>query len=48
MIMHYVQLRIIFKKVKIMLKKNFELFQGWFYENHMGPKSGKMPLLNYK
>ena len=24
-----------FKEVKTMLKKNFELFQGWFYQNHM-------------
>ena len=24
-----------FKEVKTMLKKNFEVLQGWFYENHM-------------
>ena len=30
-----------FKEVKTMLKKNFELFQGWFYENHMVLNPGK-------
>ena len=27
------------KEVKTMLKKNFKLLQGWFYENHMVPNS---------
>ena len=31
----------IFKEVKTMFKKSFELLQGWFYENHMVPNSGK-------
>ena len=30
-----------FKEVKTMLKKNFELLQGWFYENHMVLDPGK-------
>ena len=30
-----------FKEVKTMLKKNFELLQGWFYENHMVLNPGK-------
>ena len=24
-----------FKEVKTMLKKNFEILEGWFYEDHM-------------
>ena len=28
-----------------MLKKNFELLQGWFYENHMVLNPGKCPYL---
>ena len=30
-----------FKEVKTMLKKNFELLRGWFYENHMVLNPGK-------
>ena len=30
-----------FKEVKTILKKNFELLQGWFYENHMALNLGK-------
>ena len=30
-----------FKEVKTMLKKKFDLFQGWFYENHMVLNLGK-------
>ena len=30
-----------FKEVKTMLEKNFELLQGWFYENHMVLNPGK-------
>ena len=30
-----------FKEVKTMLKKNFELLQVWFYENHMVLNPGK-------
>ena len=30
-----------FKEVKTILKKNFELLQGWFYENHMVVNPGK-------
>ena len=29
------------KEVKTILKKNFELLQGWFYENHMVLNPGK-------
>ena len=29
------------KEVKTILKKNFELLQGWFYEIHMVPNPGK-------
>ena len=29
------------KKVKNILKKNLELLQGWFYENHLGLNPGK-------
>ena len=29
------------KKVKTILKKNLELLQGWFYENHLVLNSGK-------
>ena len=32
MIIHYIPLRI---EVKTILKQNFELLQGWFYENYM-------------
>ena len=30
-----------FKEVKTMLKKNFVLLQGWFYENHLVLNPGK-------
>ena len=40
MIIHYIQLRIIPKKSSN-LKKNFELLQVWFYENHMVIDPGK-------
>ena len=30
-----------FKEVKTILKKNFELLKGWFYENHMVLNPGK-------
>ena len=30
-----------FKEVKTMLKKNFEILQGWFYEDHMFLNPGK-------
>ena len=33
------------KEVRTMLKKNFELLQGWFYENHMVLNPGKCPYL---
>ena len=29
------------KKVKDILKKNLELLQGWFYENHLVLNAGK-------
>ena len=34
-----------FKEVKTMLKKNFELLQGWLYENYMVLNPGKCYLL---
>ena len=40
MIIHYIQLRIIPKKSSN-LKKNFELLQVWFYENHKVIDPGK-------
>ena len=33
------------KEVKTILKKNFELLQGWFYENHMVLNPGKCQYL---
>ena len=30
-----------FKEVRIILKKNFEILQEWFYENHMVLNPGK-------
>ena len=30
-----------FKEVKTILKKNFELLEVWFYENHIVPNPGK-------
>ena len=35
MIIHYIKLRIISRKLKVFLKKKFELSQVWFHENHM-------------
>ena len=34
-----------FKEVKTMLKRNFELLQGWFYESHMVLNPGKCQYL---
>ena len=39
-IIHYIQSRIISKKIKL-LKKKLALSQGWFYKNHMVLNPGK-------
>ena len=39
-IIHYIQSRIISKKIKL-LKKKLALSQGWFYKNHMVLNAGK-------